>query len=118
MSSLQHELVADSNAENVIGSVGLEGVNDGVSLTNVCCTSVGGDVVDTKVDTHIHLGLFDRFKLYACKYAGSRCFMMNGLYSPQERIDCNQHHTDECAERQSQRDEIGMIVIITYRSQL
>lgn len=63
MDLLQDELVAYSDTENVVAAVRFEGIDNHITLTNVCGTAVIWYVVNTKVDVEVDFCLLNRLQL-------------------------------------------------------
>lgn len=56
---LEHELVTNSHATNIVNTVSLDGLCELVPLAHVGCAIISRDGVVPDKDCHIDFGLFD-----------------------------------------------------------
>jgi hypothetical protein len=64
MYELEHELIADSDAQNVVRAVCVDRVYNLLALAHVCSAIVGRKVIVTEVDRQVDLCLLDRLELW------------------------------------------------------
>lgn len=98
MHVLEHELVTNSDAENVVRAVGLDSIHDKIALPLVRCTSIVGDVVDTEIYAEVNLCLLNGFEL-ADVFLSQLNEKDRLFYLPQAQTGCSQLRTNGCAKR-------------------
>lgn len=62
-SLLENELISDSDTCNMVSTIRLQSLLDGIALAVVGAVVVW-DGIDAKEDLHVHFGLPDRFELW------------------------------------------------------
>ena len=71
--SLEHPLITNGDARNVVRPVRLDRVHDNVALARVRDPSVGRDIIVAQEDGKIRLRLLNRLELWGTSAAPKRC---------------------------------------------
>lgn len=59
---LKHKLVPDSNSCDMVGTICLKGIFDGIALPRIWCDIVGNNII-AKIDFQVNFSLSDSFEL-------------------------------------------------------
>lgn len=75
-SLLEHELISDSDAPDVVSSVCLDGRLDFIALARIGSTIVSRYGIVAKIDRHVDFGLFNGFQLSCCERQVDKCYAL------------------------------------------
>lgn len=117
--ALENELVTDGNTEDVVSTISLESLLNGVALPHVCCAAVCRDVVVSEVHRYVDLCSVNSLQLeLENEYKCLSCPTTKELDLQQGQTGCSPLRTDGYAVKPINNCSVTMKKKVTYRGEL